>query len=103
MARRNGESGAVNSATGGSRGDDCDRGGRHNLDGSRLCGPALRLLSLRLTMHRISLFVLLAALATGQDNPFTKPPAEVDAALRARIKEFYDYHVSGQFRKADEL
>jgi hypothetical protein len=29
--------------------------------------------------------------------------ADVDAALRARIKEFYDLHVNGQFRKADEL
>jgi hypothetical protein len=54
-------------------------------------------------MHRFSLFLLLAATAAAQDNPFNKPPADVDAALRARIKQFYDYHVKGEFRKADEL
>jgi hypothetical protein len=54
-------------------------------------------------MHRIALLLLFAALAAAQDNPFSKPPADVDAALRARIKVFYDYHVQGQFRKADEL
>ena len=54
-------------------------------------------------MHRILLFLLLAGLAAGQSNPFNKPPSDVDAALRARIKEFYDLHVNGQFRKADEL
>ena len=56
-------------------------------------------------MYRIALPLLLlfAALAGAQDNPFNKPPADVDAALRARIKQFYDYHVQGQFRKADAL
>jgi hypothetical protein len=54
-------------------------------------------------MHRIPLLLLLAASAVAQDNPFNKPPADVDAALRARINEFYDLHVKGQFRKADEL
>jgi hypothetical protein len=55
-------------------------------------------------MHRILPFLFLAGLAAGQEsNPFNKPPADVDAALRARIKEFYDYHVKAQFRKADEL
>lgn len=54
-------------------------------------------------MFRIALPLLLVALAGAQDNPFNKPPADVDAALRARIKAFYDYHVQGQFRKADEL
>jgi hypothetical protein len=56
-----------------------------------------------MSMHRILPFLLLAGLASGQSNPFNKPPADVDAALRARIKEFYDYHVNAQFRKADEL
>ena len=54
-------------------------------------------------MLRIALSILLAALACAQNNPFNKPPADVDAALRARITEFYDYHVKGQFRKADAL
>jgi len=54
-------------------------------------------------MRGIGLFLLFAVLLSGQNNPFDKPPAEVDAALRARIKEFYDLHVQGQFRKADAL
>ncbi|HJZ95679.1 MAG TPA: hypothetical protein VKE70_04190 [Candidatus Solibacter sp.] len=55
-------------------------------------------------MQRITLFVILAAIAAAQDNnPFNKPAPDVDAALRARIKEFYDYHVRGEFRKADAL
>ncbi len=54
-------------------------------------------------MHRTLAFLLLAGLAAAQDNPFNKPPADVDAALRARITEFYDLHVKGQFRKADAL
>jgi hypothetical protein len=54
-------------------------------------------------MYRIALLLLFAALAGAQDNPFNKPPADVDAALRARIREFYDLHVQGKFRQADEL
>jgi len=56
-------------------------------------------------MQRLALFALFAALASAQPNdPFKpKPPADVDAALRARIQEFFDLHVKGQFRKAEEL
>src|ERR1035438_2675358 len=56
-------------------------------------------------MQRFALFALFAALACAQPNdPFKpKPPADVDAALRARILEFFDLHVKGQFRKAEEL
>ena len=32
-----------------------------------------------------------------------KPPADVDAALRARVLEFFQYHVTGEFRKAEAL
>jgi hypothetical protein len=32
-----------------------------------------------------------------------KPPAEVDAALRQRAAEFFQYHVDGQYRKAEQL
>jgi DNA-binding protein YbaB len=51
-------------------------------------------------------FILLAILATGSyaqnaDDVFNKPPADVDQALRARITEFYDLHVKGEFRKAE--
>ena len=56
-------------------------------------------------MRRFALFALFAAFASAQPNdPFKpKPPADVDAALRARVQEFFDLHVSGQFRKAEEL
>ena len=53
-------------------------------------------------------FILLGILVTGsyaQDagDAFNKPPADVDKALRARIAEFYDFHVKGEFRKAEAL
>ncbi len=56
-------------------------------------------------MHRFALFALLAACAFAQPNdPFKpKPPADVDAALRARVQEFFDLHVKGEFRKAEGL
>src|ERR1017187_551902 len=42
-------------------------------------------------MHRFAWFALSAAIAFGQpNNPFQpKPPAKVDAALRARVKDFF--------------
>jgi hypothetical protein len=51
-------------------------------------------------------FILLAIFATGSfaqnaGDAFNKPPADVDQALRARIAEFYDLHVKGEFRKAE--
>jgi hypothetical protein len=56
-------------------------------------------------MHRFALFALFAAAAFAQPNdPFkAKPPADVDAALRARIQEFFDLHIKGQYRKAEQL
>jgi hypothetical protein len=56
-------------------------------------------------MHRIALFALFGVFAFAQPNePFKpKPPAGVDAALRARIQEFYDLHINSQFRKAEGL
>ena len=53
-------------------------------------------------------FILLAIFATGSFaqnavDPFNQPPANVDQALRARIAEFYDLHVKGEFRKAEAL
>jgi hypothetical protein len=56
-------------------------------------------------MHRFALFALCTVFAFAQPNdPFKpKPPADVDAALRARVQEFFDLHVKGQFRKAEEL
>lgn len=55
-------------------------------------------------MHRIFPLALFAAVSFAQtDNPFNRPPAEVDQALRARAKEFFEYHVKGEFRKAEAL
>jgi hypothetical protein len=52
--------------------------------------------------------ILLAIFATGSfaqnaGDVFNKPPADVDQALRARIAEFFDLHVKGEFRKAEAL
>jgi hypothetical protein len=34
-------------------------------------------------------------------NPFDKPPADVDDALRARVTQFYQHHVNGKLRLAE--
>jgi hypothetical protein len=56
-------------------------------------------------MLRILIPLLLAAVSFAQSasDVFNKPPADVDQALRARISEFYELHMKGQFRKAEEL
>jgi hypothetical protein len=55
-------------------------------------------------MLRTTLFVLFAAGLFAQgDDPFNRPPADVDQALRARIQEFYQLHVKGDFRHAEAL
>jgi hypothetical protein len=56
-------------------------------------------------MYRILIFASLAAAAFAQDpaDLFNRAPADVDQALRARITEFFHYHVTGEFRKAEEL
>ena len=56
-------------------------------------------------MFRLSLLALLAAVSFAQDasEVFNKPPARVDQALRERITQFYQYHVSKEFRKAETL
>jgi hypothetical protein len=56
-------------------------------------------------MYRILIFASLATAAFAQ-NPadlFNRAPADVDQALRARITEFFHYHVTGEHRKAEEL
>lgn len=45
-----------------------------------------------------SAFILLPLIAAAQT-----PPPEVDQALRARVTEFFQYHVDGNFRKAEPL
>lgn len=50
-------------------------------------------------MRRIVSLALLASAAFAQQ----KPPKKVDAALRARVSEFYQDHVTEQYRKAEKL
>jgi len=56
-------------------------------------------------MLRFTLLAILACSAWAQgNNPFApKPPADVDAALRARMSDFFQYHVTGEYRKAEAL
>jgi len=48
------------------------------------------------------LLCMAACFAQTKEVP-PQPPAETDSALRARITEFFQYHVTGQFRKAEAL
>jgi hypothetical protein len=45
--------------------------------------------------------VLIAQPVKNSADP--QPPANVDKALRARVSEFLNYHVTGEFRKAEAL
>ena len=56
-------------------------------------------------MTRCLALVLFAAALFAQNgaDPFNRPPAAVDKALRERITEFYQDHVTGQFRNAEQL
>src|SRR5215203_3687501 len=56
-------------------------------------------------MLRFALAAMLASAAFPQTAPDAgpKPPAQVDEALRARITEFYQLHVNGEYRKAEKL
>ncbi len=50
-------------------------------------------------------WILCACSVLGQNQPGAapQPPPEVDSALRARIKQFYQAHVDGKYRVADEV
>jgi hypothetical protein len=56
-------------------------------------------------MRSLAIIALLASAAAAQDTSelFNRAPKSVDDALRARISEFYEAHVSGEFRKAEAL
>ena len=56
-------------------------------------------------MHRIVLFAVCGAALFAQKPAKAppKPPSAIDQALRARIKEFYQYHVTEEYRKAENL
>lgn len=51
-------------------------------------------------MRPVLTFLLLVCACAAQD---TKPPADVDSALRDRVDQFFRYHVTAQFRKAEAL
>lgn len=56
-------------------------------------------------MRRIAILALFASCAAAQDQAdlFNRAPKSVDDALRARIDEFYQASVKGEFRKAEAL
>jgi hypothetical protein len=58
-------------------------------------------------MYRFLALFLVALTAAGQtptpNQALDKPPQDVDDALRARIKQFYDFHVAGKYRQAEQL
>ena len=58
-------------------------------------------------MHRfLTLFLVALTLPAQTQVPnqiLDKPPQDVDDALRARIKQFYDYHVAAKYRQAEQL
>ena len=56
-------------------------------------------------MHRF-LLILFLALSLPAQTPapsLDKPPQDVDDALRARIKQFYELHVAAKYRQAERL
>jgi len=55
----------------------------------------------RLRFASILALGLGSVLAQEASNIFDKAPPDVDEALRARVKKFYDSFVSGKFRQAD--
>jgi len=58
-----------------------------------------------LMLNRVAL-VLLPCLAWAQapaDVTTPGAPADVDKALRARVSQFFQYHVDGDFRKAYDI
>ena len=56
-------------------------------------------------MYRWMPFILMALTVSAQTPPLTldKPPLDIDDALRARIKQFYDYHVANKTRQCEPL
>jgi hypothetical protein len=72
---------------------------------AQLASPRRAFAKISVIMLRFAIPVFFAAalFAQNPDNPFENPPPGVDEALRERMKEFYQDHVTGQFRKAESL
>jgi hypothetical protein len=54
-------------------------------------------------MYRLLPLFLAASILPAQTPNLDKPPQDVDDALRARITQFYDLHVAGKYRQAEQL
>jgi len=54
-------------------------------------------------MYRFLSFLLIALSLSAQTPQLDRPPQDVDDALRARIKQFYDFHVAAKYRQAEQL
>ncbi len=56
-------------------------------------------------MRCTAILALFAASAFGQNTAdlFNRAPKEIDDALRARINQFYEFHVKAKFREAEAL
>lgn len=54
-------------------------------------------------MHRLPSLLLFAIILPAQIPVLDKPPQDIDDALRARIKQFYDYHVTRKYRQCEQL
>jgi hypothetical protein len=56
--------------------------------------------------HFLALLLVALTLSAQTPSPnrsLDKAPQDVDDALRARIKQFYDYHVAAKYRQAEQL
>jgi len=54
-------------------------------------------------MHRLLSLLFIAAILPAQIPTLDKPPQDIDDALRARIKQFYDYHLTRKYRQCEQL
>jgi hypothetical protein len=54
-------------------------------------------------MYRFLSLIVFASLLPAQTPNLDKPPQDVDDALRGRIKQFYDLHVAGKYRQAEQV
>src|SRR5579864_8462265 len=54
-------------------------------------------------MRSFLLALLAVSILPAQPPSLDKPPQDVDDALRARIKQFYDYHIAQKYRQAEQL
>jgi outer membrane protein assembly factor BamB len=54
-------------------------------------------------MYRLLPLLLIALTIPAQTPTLDKPPQDIDDALRERIKQFYDFHVSRRYRQCEQF